>query len=422
LTAAVANAAFPLSALITAPLLARGLGPTGRGELAALLTPLSIAEAVSAVGTPLAAAYFVRSGSSVHSVRRTGCLIVAVSGTATALALVFTGQLLLNRYPDLIPVFRWLSLSIAVNVFIELYRGVRSGQEAYGRVNANYWLSALSRLVMIVLLAISDALTPTRVAVLSIVLGLISGLTLWRRPGRAPGPAPERRPAVSIGRMLRFALHSWAGVVSASIGARLDQLLLIGLVSPRVLGIYVVAATAAQVPMALFSALQRLTLNRAASSADPAALVHAGRFSASLAVLITVVVAPLLPWLVPLVFGRPFASAVPLAELLLVGAALWGIGQSLSGLLIGLGAPGRASLADTIGTVSLCLALVPLQALWGVSGAAVAVVISAAVTTTLKASFLTAGRGLTVASLLRPSPRALWQGLEPGPAAEDRRG
>jgi O-antigen/teichoic acid export membrane protein len=405
----LASVAFPLSALVTSPLLARGLGPDGRGELAALLTPLTIAEAMAAVGTPLAAAYFVRSGADLRSVRRAGLWIVTVSGVGTALLLVAFAPALLGTYPHLVPTFRWLTLGVVVGAYIELYRGVRSGQEAYGRVNANYWLAALARLTGIVALALLGALTAPRVAVLSIAVGVVAGLTLIRRPGRPAGAPPDEASTVSSRRMLRFSLHTWAGVVSGSVGARLDQFFLIGLVTPEVLGIYAVAVTAAQVPMAFFPAVQRLFLNRAAASDDAAALTKAARLSATVALLMLLALEPVLPWAVTTVFGDPFAEAAGLAQVLVVGAALWGIGQSLSGLLIGVGRPGHASAADAVGVVLLGLCLIPLQAWLGVTGAALAVVASSAVATLLKAVFLAHGRETTATALLAPSPRLLWQ-------------
>jgi O-antigen/teichoic acid export membrane protein len=207
--------------------------------------------------------------------------------------------------------------------------------------------------------------------------------------------------------MLRFSLQTWAGVVTSSIGSRLDQVLLIGLVSPPTLGIYAVAVTTAQVPMALFPALQRILLNRAARGHDSVSLVRASQLSAAFAMLVCLALLPVLPWVVTTLFGSAFEQSANLARILLVGTTLWGIGQSLSGLLIGVGLPGRASLADAAGLVALGATIGPLVAWRGSFGAAIAVVIGSAMTTVLKARFLAAGRPITASSLLLPSPTGL---------------
>lgn len=415
----LATIAFPLSAFATAPILARGLGPDGRGELAALLTPLAVAEAVAALGTPLAAAYFIRSGTRFRSVRSAGLWIVTLAGLATTLALVAAAPLLLGTYPELVPTFRWLAVGVFVGAYIEFYRGVRSGQEAYGRVNANYWLGAMGRLAGIVVLALLGALTPERVAVLSIAVGLIAGLTLLH--GRGPATAePPTAPGVTRRAMWRFSLQTWAGVVSGSIGSRLDQLLLIGLVTPEVLGVYVVAGTAASVPMAFFPAIQRLFLNRAAGRSDAAVITKASRLSATVALGTVLCLEPFMPLLVSVVFGPAFDDAGPLAQVLLVGAGFWGIGQGLSGLLIGVGKPAAASTADAVGVVVMAGSLLGLHAWFGVMGAAVAVVLGSAVPALWKAALLARHLGIPAVSLLVPAPRMLWRAVVPVREGGDR--
>ena len=112
--------------------------------------------------------------------------------------------------------------------------------------------------------------------------------------------------------------------------------------------------------MALFPALQRILLSRAARRPDTASLVLASRMSVALALFVALVVEPNIWWLVPLVFGSAFQDTVPLALILVVAMVLWGIGQSLSGLLIGVGHPGRASLTDGSVLLLLAVCLVPL--------------------------------------------------------------
>ena len=56
------------------------LGPAGRGELAALLTPLAFADAIASVGAPLAASYFISRGVDERAVRRAGVVVVTAAG------------------------------------------------------------------------------------------------------------------------------------------------------------------------------------------------------------------------------------------------------------------------------------------------------------------------------------------------------
>jgi O-antigen/teichoic acid export membrane protein len=163
--------------------------------------------------------------------------------------------------------------------------------------------------------------------------------------------------------------------------------------------------------MGMFPALQRILLNRAALRTDAAALVRASQLSAALALLIAVILELNLSWLIHVMFGSSFDDAIPLARILVVGAALWGLGLSLSGLLVGLGNPARASFADGVGFVVLGVGLIPLVQWWGSPGAAIAVVAGSAAATILKASLLARGREVRTSSLLMPSVGGLWRTL-----------
>src|SRR5437868_3750154 len=55
----VASLAVPAAAVLTGPILARELGPGGRGELAALIAPLMFATLVANFGIPEALTYTV---------------------------------------------------------------------------------------------------------------------------------------------------------------------------------------------------------------------------------------------------------------------------------------------------------------------------------------------------------------------------
>lgn len=402
---AAANAAYPLVSLVTGPILARGLGPEARGELAALLTPLTLADAFAAVGTPLAAAYYVRAGADLRKVRRIGLLIVGISGTVTAIALAILADYILASYADLVPLFRLLCIGVALGAVIEFYRGVRTGQAAYGRLNLNLWLGALGRLLGVIVLAYLGELTPGRVALLSIATGLLAALALVR--WNSPSPAPPTR-TVDMREMTIFSLRTWSGVLASSFAARLDQFLLIIIVSSEELGYYAVAVTAAQVPMAVFPVLQRQLLNRAVTVSDPRELALSSRLSVALALGLCIPVGLLMPVLIPLLFGEDFTESVPLAQILIIATALWGVGQALTGLLVGSGRPGRASWGDGLGVVTLLCLIFPMAHWAGTAGAATALIVSNALSAIFKASQLARGTtGGRLVDILAPRLRDL---------------
>lgn len=367
LLGSLANYAFPVVALVTSPILARGLGPEGRGALAALLTPLTVADAVAAVGTPLAASYFISAGADERTVRRHGAIIATVAGALAVGSLIALSGPLLHQYPDLRLPFVLLTPTVLLGGYINLFRGIRVGQEAYGHLNANLWAGALSRLVAIVVLAVAGLMTPTTVAALSIVTGLLAGLTLYRK-GRAT--AGE---AVAFTPFLSYSMRGWFGTLSSSVTARLDQLLLITMVPAATLGNYSVAVTVAEMPNAVSLVVQRLLLVRSAAGPrrDLDTTLSGMRLATAFNVAIAGVVLLAADLIVRVLFGHAYDEAPALLRILVIGTAAWGISQSATGLLLGVGRPGVSSAADVTSAVVTVGALYPAVSLAGTTGAAV---------------------------------------------------
>lgn len=364
LVGSFANYAFPIAALVTSPILARGLGPGGRGALTAVLAPLTVADAVAALGAPLAATFFIGNGRNLEQVRRYGVIIATGAGLVTVLALIGLSGLLLNNYPEMRILFCALAPSVLLGGYINLYRGIRAGSQNYGKLNANLWAGALSRLFVIVLLALLGFMTPTTVAVFSIATGLLAGLTLFKRRSRTTGEALEFRQFAS------YSIRSWFGILGGSITARIDQILLIALVSPVDLGNYAVAVTLAELPNSVSIVVQRLFLVRNVGDARGAAL-RGMRLTTAFNLAVAVSFIAIANPLVRLLFGPKYTSAAGLLSILVLGTAAWGLGQAASGLLFVAERPGVASLADVLAAAVMVATIYPAVLWEGSMGAAI---------------------------------------------------
>ena len=405
----LANYAFPVVALVTSPILARVLGPAGRGELAALLTPLAFADAIASVGAPLAASYFISRGVDERAVRRAGVVVVTAAGAVTVLVLLATSGALLADYPELRLVLVLLAPSVLLGGYINLYRGIRTGQQAYGHLNANLWAGALSRLLAILVLAGIGAMTATSVAVASIVTGLLAGLALHRRR-RGPAGEPLRlRPFAS------YAVRGWYGTLSSSITARLDQLLLITVVPAAALGNYAAAVTIAEAPGFVSAVVQRLLLVRSAggSEADLAGSLRGMRLAVGFNLAVLAGVLALADVVVAVLFGPEFTEAATLLRILVVGTAVWGVSQAATGLLLGAGRPGASSTADVVAGVVTVLGVYPAVLVAGTRGAAVLAVLAYVLSGLVKLVVLRRALGTSWSELLltRPSDLAHLAGL-----------
>jgi O-antigen/teichoic acid export membrane protein len=136
-------------------------------------------------------------------------------------------------------------------------------------------------------------------------------------------------------RATKFGPAAWLWELSSLSNARLDQLLMVKLVSARELGLYAIAVTASGMSTVFLSAIGPALLPKVARGAHDLA-PRACRLSllATAAGAVSVGVAG--PFLVPLLFGPAFRAAVPMLEiLLLAGVPATGVQVLSSALLAG---------------------------------------------------------------------------------------
>ena len=184
----------------------------------------------------------------------------------------------------------------------------------------------------------------------------------------------------------------------AQANLRLDQLLMTTLVSSEQLGLYVVAVAVSGVFSPLYTALAVVVLPRV-TRAD--SLVAGGRQAVrhvQLGIIIgfplTVVGVMVMPWLLPLLFGRDYGRAIVPAQVLLVAAIFQGTNIVLGNSLLGLGHPGKTAVAEGAGlvvTIGLLLALLPSL---GGLGAAIASLSAYALVMLMQTAFVRRAAGL----------------------------
>ena len=359
--------AMPVIALVTSPVLARALGPEGRGEVAAISAPLTLAESVAAWGLPLAAAYFVAKGASNKRVFNLAFPIALLAGTLSFLTLFLLAPVLLSSEPHLVGLFRAVSAYIVLVAVIGLIRGIRNGEERYSLLSLERWIQAISRLVLILVLAAVGHLTTTSAVLINVGCALLAALVLLssRKTKRRQEPS-----ALSRATLVKYSFSSWGTQIASAANARLDQALLILFVSAQQLGFYVVAAMAVELPMTLFNAMQRVVIGSGSAAGKAHRIARAARFSSVLVVVIAAAGIPIAPHFVHLLFGSAFDSSIPLLQILLLGVIPWGLGQVLTGGLVAVGAAKFASRAEFFSLILTAAGIVFLTPEYGVTAAA----------------------------------------------------
>jgi len=169
---------------------------------------------------------------------------------------------------------------------------------------------------------------------------------------------------------LWFGSRSWVTTVAGAAGGRLDQVLMVPLVSSRQLGLYAVAVTTAGFAGSFVHAVS-LALNPPASRGEAAFVIRGARLTGVVLIISSLAMAVCVPILLPLLFGSSFRDAIPMVWILLPSTVTNGVALVLMVALSGAGRPGEAAKAILISVAASVPFMLPFLPSTGGIGAAV---------------------------------------------------
>lgn len=360
--------------VLTGILAARMLGPTGRGELAAILVwPMAIVTIVC-LGLNQAIAYaLAQRRYSIDEVFAGTLVIGAVQAVVSTLAALVIIPLTLARYS---PEVRHLGIVFGCFLPALIWGGypgnVFQGRQDLRRFNFLRLVPAavyLAGLVLLYSFRINSLKGVVGVQICGFVVALVLGAAMVRRYYR-PGIRWNRS---VVPFLLSYGWKTQLTNLTNTFNQRVDQLILSLFVAPQQLGLYAVAVTLSNTVAVFPQAAGIVTFSRGSAQAGSAVHETIGRsFRSSLLWLLVCcaalfVVAPLL---VHLVFGERFAGSAIACRILLPGALMLGLNQVLYGGASALGHPGLPSIAEGVSMGVTSVGLYLLVPRYGYLGAA----------------------------------------------------
>jgi O-antigen/teichoic acid export membrane protein len=358
--------------LVTGIVVARGLGPDGRGITIALSTVAQLAGFVFAMGAAQSLSYYIarRPEQGPRLLTTWTLMLIPLAAVAIAITELLLPTIFSTDGDQAIEIGRWFMFIIVIVVGLELNYGLLLGTHDYFAYNvlrlAPTVLAALSLIVLWALdeLTVESALIAPNIAYL---LVLVVGLA--RSVGRiGVGPVD-----LSLGlESLWFGVRGQGSTVASNVTARLDVAMLPAYVTAANVGLYSVATNVSLIVYQLSNTFAGLVLPAAAGDPGRGPVKVVGSLWASLLIAgaLAAVLALLAEPLLGLVYGNDFRDASEALLLLLPGAVLFAGSSILGAGVTAAGRPFTATLGQVAGMVVTIVGLVVFLRTGGITAAA----------------------------------------------------
>lgn len=228
-------------------LIARYLGPTGRGDWAAITSTISIIATFSYFAAGYAIVYLRSSRNFTRHELFRASLVISVIGTVICLGMALIFSRLLSHGAE-----RSFTLALLVYGLGQFFTNLGTfismiylADKEFGRANVMGLLPRVS-----VLLGYGLLLFFRQFTLLSIVLVNVAAsaalmwlVLTWFRSAFAESAANWRS---ALGEMVKYGLKVWLGLLAQSVTMRADQVIMASLLPRSVLGLYAVSVTVAE--------------------------------------------------------------------------------------------------------------------------------------------------------------------------------
>ncbi len=353
-------------------LLARLLGPAGRGEFAAIILWPTLFAGVGILGVNMAIARRAGRAADYESLVRTAVAAALLTGGATT---VVCGAFLPYLFPatlrHVLPAAYLFLLFIPLNHMGTNLQGVDHGR-------GNFWLLNVTRALIYPTFFIGLLLCwffgKDKVFWIAVALLVANGAAVAVRLYSKAGAMLSRRAIFQTDGLLRESFPFFSANLLTILHQQFDKALLVWLLSAREIGFYTIALSAGSLLNGLNQALGTVTFTDAAQRVPGTgfpALARILRRGAILSLFGGVALGFCLPFLLPLVYGASFSQAVPVALWLLPGVVIAGLGDIVNQDMRGQGKPIAGVASKILGLVAIGTVGTALAGRMGASGIAV---------------------------------------------------
>ncbi len=358
------------AALLITAVIARWLGPAGKGAYDLYVTTAQLLATFTGLSLPSGIAYAVacRKADPGRLKRVAIVLSILQSGLCLAVLALLCRMHLIDR---IVPAAMGTAglLAVAVNVGLlaasGCLRAVLSGLQQF--VQANHG-DLVKQAAAVAFLAVAVGLRHTKLTTLILLCVVANmcaiGTAIWSYQRHIPAPAAPGDAGGEFRFCLKYSLPSYAANVVQFVNYRLSVYYIHAWLGAAVLGVYYTATLLSQtlwlLPGALASVIFPTVANAASAGANESRrTAQCARLALWVSAVCGLVLAVLAPFSVPMFFGASFHPAAAVILWLLPGTVAFCPAQVIAGHIAGVGRPEwnfAGSLSGAVVTIVLALA------------------------------------------------------------------
>lgn len=331
-----------LMGLLLGIILARILGPQGKGIYTALTVVPAIVVSFTTLGMRRTAVYFI--GRENYDLSRIVSAVITILIFSSLIGILATLTVfILMANPKFVPLY------IGIITFILPFRlavvyiaGIYIGRENFRFANMMKWTLPLINLTLVILLVWVLNLNITG-ALLSLLLASLATSLMGFFKLSRDFTLRITWDGVIIKKMIRLGILYASSLLVIKLIHRIDIVLLEQLSNMKEVGYYSIAVNIAeklwQLPVAMGVVVMSRSANEKVKGEMEQSLGRLLRLSLLAGVLGAVAIYFLAPWLIPLLYGKDFGPGSVMLQTILPGIILFIIFRLLNSRLSGLGKP-----------------------------------------------------------------------------------
>ncbi|AOZ92679.1 lipopolysaccharide biosynthesis protein [Paenibacillus crassostreae] len=366
--------------VITGIIIARYLGPEGRGEQAAMIMwPTFLAYSLT-LGIPASLVYYMKKkDENQGSLYITSLYMSLILGcVAIAVGFVIIPFWMREYSKGVIEFATWALIMAPIAMLGTINVAALQSREEYHRYNFIRYFPVFSTLVLLLGLVVTDHVTPFYTSVAYLFPAI--PVAIWVTIKMISNYKIKQKNKIESGKkLLSYGIRSYGTDVAGTFSGYIDQILVVGLLSPSSLGLYVVSLNLSKMLNTIQYAISSVLFPKASGLTQVDAInltFRVFRISIVITMILGIGIFIVAPYLLILLYGETFVEAIAVFRILIFQTAIYSTSWILSQGFMSIGKPGSVTILRIISlglNVILLNIFIPLL---GIEGAAISLLIT----------------------------------------------